>query len=163
MVFTAGKHTEHTVGGTFDYYSAFFMTTHHIFCFGDKKALTSMIYKTLLDLSAMYVLLNQVATKALMKYERPKKKRYARQKGRGFLQKKTAFSAGIFFLFMFIICRALHSFVSLLKIVTCPFYQNHQKFVRALLQKLKNIPGSAQYTLDSGINVAPGISVAPLS
>ena len=77
MVFTAGKHTEHTVGGTFDYYSAFFMTTHHIFCFGDKKALTSMIYKTLLDLSAMYVLLNQVATKALMKYERPKKKRYA--------------------------------------------------------------------------------------
>ena len=65
-----------------------------------------MICKTHLDLSAMHVLLNQVATTYYV-----------------------------------------HSFVSLLKTVTWPFYQNYQYalFVTALLQKLKNIPDSAQY------------------
>ena len=58
MVFTAGKHTEHT-GLTI---ILLFLTTHSYLALVTKRY-KFMIYKTHLDLSSMHVvLLNQVAT-----------------------------------------------------------------------------------------------------
>ena len=102
MVYTAGKHTKHTVGGAFDYYSVrFFMTTHSYLALVTKRR------KDIYDLQNTSRFVNHVC----------------------FIESGSNY------------------IVSLLKIVTCPFYQNYQYvlIVTAWLQKLKNIPGFAQY------------------